>query len=931
MLSPSPRTLTLNRAQTTAKKPTPTAAISLFATFLLAALALFTSSAPAQNARFDLTGPSIEMRVSRNGMTLPIASVPNLQPGDRIWIHPDLPPTQSVHYLIVLAFLRGTTNPPPDNWFVRIESWDKKVRAEGTEVSVPEEAQQAVLFLAPVTGGDFTTLRAAVQGRPGIFVRAAQDLDLAGFEQARIEKYIASMREVPQAELSDPKALQEHSNLIAGILALKPNGDCVKLAPDQQYTCLTQSGNQNLLDDAHAQSLVSALSSGASSDFINAASATSLAGGGAYSAYVGAIVDLVRLMGTLHTAQYQYIPAIAFPEEAALNLRLNAAPSFRNPKSVIVIGLPAIQKTAAPPLRPTDPRLVSCLLKPDLTLPVEGAPLVYSTSFAHDLVLHINYPAGQNPAPADPQDIPLTPDAYKGGLLLTHAPDRKPLPVTTVTLPPTPAEPAKASSPSKPSAPSATPHSQDAPGSAELTGTIRGYWGFDTFQGPTMPLQRTPGRDWKATSPEPLIAGHDGHVLLTSTGTACIDTVTLDPTPGRHVDQPWKPADKPNDKPNTVDVALKLSEMPGNDPRTLELAIHQFGTPDVAAVSLLSYSEPAKLAGLEYHAGDTSAVLSGTSLDQVQQLRLGSTTFTPAGQGSSAPESALKLSLATGAAVPSAPAGDKLTADVTLHDGRVLNLPLTVSPARPAVQLISKAAVPDTKGTTAVHIALGSQDDLPLDNALMFGLKSSRPFPRDAHLEIASPDNSLHTKLSVEASTLILEDPTTVLGKLEPLNAFGASAFGPIRVRAVAPDGSAGDWIPLATLVRLPVITAVNCPVAAPATSAPVAPAAPPPSSAESPQPAPEASETPSPAANANPAPAAPPTCTLTGSSLFLVDSISADPSFTSPTPVPQGFVQDSLTVPSPASGRLYLRLRDDPAAVDTVDLPGTAPPSPKP
>ena len=143
----------------------------------------------AADARFDLIGPKIEARVTRAGVTLPIASVPNLQPGDRLWLHPDLPETQSVHYLMVLAFLRGTTNPPPDNWFIRIPTWDKKIRAEGVEVTVPDEAQQAVLFLAPVTGGDFTTLRSAVQGRPGIFVRASQDIAAAGFEQARIEKY----------------------------------------------------------------------------------------------------------------------------------------------------------------------------------------------------------------------------------------------------------------------------------------------------------------------------------------------------------------------------------------------------------------------------------------------------------------------------------------------------------------------------------------------------------------------------------------------------------------------------------------------------------------------------------------------------------------------------------------------------------------------
>ena len=118
------------------------------------------------NARFDLIGPRVEVHVTRAGVTLPISSVPNLQPGDRLWLHPDLPATQSVHYLMVLAFLRGTTNPPPDNWFVRIETWDKKIWEEGVEVTVPDEAQQAVLFLAPVTGGDFPTLRRPSEPAP---------------------------------------------------------------------------------------------------------------------------------------------------------------------------------------------------------------------------------------------------------------------------------------------------------------------------------------------------------------------------------------------------------------------------------------------------------------------------------------------------------------------------------------------------------------------------------------------------------------------------------------------------------------------------------------------------------------------------------------------------------------------------------------------
>jgi len=78
---------------------------------------------------------------------------------------------QSAHYLLVAAFLRGPTNPPPDSWFTKAETWNKKVREEGIVIVVPPDAQQALLFLAPETGGDFSTLRSTVKGKPGVFVR----------------------------------------------------------------------------------------------------------------------------------------------------------------------------------------------------------------------------------------------------------------------------------------------------------------------------------------------------------------------------------------------------------------------------------------------------------------------------------------------------------------------------------------------------------------------------------------------------------------------------------------------------------------------------------------------------------------------------------------------------------------------------------------
>jgi hypothetical protein len=828
----------------------------------------------ADPGRFDLTGPKIEVRVTRGEATLPIASVPNLQPGDRLWLHPDLPPTQSVHLLLIVAFLRGTTNPPPDTWFSRIETWNKKVNEEGIYVVVPQDAQQAVMFLAPETGGDFSTLKSAVRGRPGIFVRASQDLAEAGFEQARIEKYVAAISQVPPG---DAKAMLEHSELLARTLNLKPNDACFKLSVDLQYNCLIQSGNQTLLDDGHGQTVVDALANGPGSDLINQASYTQAFGAGVYSAYVGAIVDLIRLTSGLHTAKYQYIPAIAFPTAEQLNLRLNTAPSFHNPKSVIVIGLPAIKTSIPPPLRPADPKYIACLAKPTMVLQVDGAPLVFSTSLAHDLVLHLNVPPYN--------DIALAADAYHGGLVIAPASDRKTLPIPA-------AEDGIVPGPAPERKPGPDPSAAQSPAQpGMITGTIKGQWGFDAFTGPTLQLQNIPGKDWKLDPSAPLIAGHEAHVLLSSTGSACVQSISLEAAPGKTTDAQWKQSDKFN----MVDVSVP-SKFP--DPGAVHFDIHQFGDAHADTVATQTFSEPAKLAELTVHAGDTSATLTGTSLEQVKEMSISGVTYLPSHEAPVAPEysavtsastPSLQLMLPNGANTPKFHGGDKLTARFTLNDGRDLSLPVTVLPERPTVTMLSKRI--GRAADSAIQLA--GQDDLPVSEPITFSLKSEAPFSRKSSIEVASPDESLHATLSVAAGTLVLQNPHTIQVTLDPLKTFGTSAFGPLRIRAVAPDGTTGNWLPLVTLVRLPTLTSLNC----------------------------------SSDLNA--------VCTLDGANLYLVDSFAESADFTTPTTIPEGFVGNTVDIPRPIglaatspakapqpSATLYLRLRDDPAAANIVTLP---------
>ena len=179
---------------------------------------------------------------------------------------------------------------------------------------------------------------------------------------------------------------------------------------------------------------------------------------------------------------------------------------------------------------------------------------------------------------------------------------------------------------------------------------------------------------------------------------------------------------------------------------------------------------------------------------------------------------------------------------------------------------------------------MGSADDLPLNGRLVFFLKSTVPakFPRNEKVELAAVDGSFDTDLSLADGSLMLEDAKTAMGRVEPLTRFGTSAFGPIHVRVVSADGATGDWLPLGTLVRLPGFKDLRCPHAL-----------------------------------AKP-------CTLTGTNLFLADSFAATQDFENPTDVPQDFTGTQITVPHPAGGTLYLKLRDDPQTVQTLTLPVT-------
>jgi hypothetical protein len=798
------------------------------------------ASASADPAPFDLSGPALEARVTRGDATLPVAQVPNLAPGDRIWVKADLPDSQSARYLLVLAFLRGSTNPPPVAWFHRCDTWTRECADHGMTVTVPPGAQQVLLFLAPKTTGDFRTLVGAVRGRPGAFVRASQDLDQAMLDRSRLESYLAAVRELND---SDPAQLKHAAPLLGRSLAIKVDAKCLDRIPELQAPCLMDGHDALILTDGHSTSIVEALTAtgGPEADLAMEASYTPQLRYGYYSPYVASVLDIARILSSFDTAQYQYIPALATQKDDRLALTLNTPPSFNTPKSVLVAALPAVERAQLPPLHAVDPTEIYCARKSSLVLPVEGAPLVFSMEYAHDMALTLSRPG------ATPIELPVHADPQQGGFVVdTSGLDASHL-------------------------------------GNSLRASLEGRWGFEKYAGPTFELMNVPADAWTldATDGDALIVGRDDTVHLRAASISCVDGIMLKDPAGKELKVEWKSV-----KPGEVEVKLPLKSVP---PGSMALLVTQYGAKDPDAVALHAFAEAGRLDGFTLYAGDADGILKGSRLDEVARLELEGVEFDPGKLTSAAGTDQLMLharSVQAAAALKTGAAGN---AKVTLKDGRVFLLAASVEEPRPSVALIGKSVEPSASRTNS-HIELAGEDELPQDARLMFSVRARTPatFDRDESIEIATADESFATTLSLANGGMTLEDAQVAVATLDPAKAFGSSAFGQLKFRVVA-GGAAGDWQPLATLVRLPALKAIKCPAT------------------------PELA------------------CKLTGANLFLVDTIASDASFRNAVQVPDGFPGYALPVPHPAEERLYVKLRDDPAVINLAALDiEQLPPSPE-
>ncbi|EZP53241.1 hypothetical protein [Sphingomonas sp. RIT328] len=795
---------------------------SLSLVALLAAAAWRVEAAPAQ---FDLVGPRLDVAVTHNGATLPLAWVPNLSEGDRISIKLDSPPAGTEKFRIVASFLRGAVERPPHDWFFDTLAGKRHDKQDGGTLSliVPKGAQQLALFILPAKGGSSDAVASAVRKQPGAFVRAVQDLNQATLDRARLDTFLNVLLE---AERQDPSSVSATSQILTRSLSIKLKAECLQQPVELQAACLTGDRETLLFADTHSSALADTLA-GAPTDLAFQLSATPQAGYGSYSSYIGVVRDIFRLFGAFQSTQLQFVPALARMDDSRLTLLLNTPLSFAKPASVMVVGLPAIEAAKPPPLRKGEDVGLVCASAGSV-LPVEGAPLVYATRYARDVRIRATGSGGTT------FDLPAHADPRRGGYVLDQS-----LPAAGFT--------------------------------GAVAGQLRGNWGFTAFDGPRFRLSRPMANQWSAPSDASLVVGRTNTLALAGEGGGCVTGVTMRRGDGAPQPLTWK---QDGERGLLVDVPLDKAA-----PGTVTLTVQGAAGAAPATLSLPALQEIGRLDALTLSAGDDNALLSGSRLDQVREVRLGSVLLRPGALTRSDRADQLVLAPADPAALRALPAGERLTAEVRFVGDRRKTIAVTVAPARPLPVILHKSVAP------AVHagvlpVTLSPDDRIAQDARFTFAfrLDPATPLTGQETIEIAAGENGATARLTI-GKGYDLQDAATGIVSFVPGEALGGVAHGPLRVRILR-DGSATRWAPLGSVVRLPEVRGIAC------------------------------SGT---------------RCTVSGDRLFLAQAIATDATFTTAQPIPDGFTATAVDLPAPGGqkpAQLFIRLRDMPDSVAAVAVP---------
>ena len=709
---------------------------------------------------FNVPGPVLQVNVRRGEETLPIYQVPSLQPGDIISVTSSFKEKEPVHWMLVSGFLRGATEPPPEKWFSEVDLWKHHNWDHTQQITVPSGANQGLLFLAPDSGGGFSTLRNTVRRQPNLFLRVSQDMTKATAEQGRLNSFLDGMRSA--SPMGNPQSATQRSIALANSLSINVNGKCFD-ANQQQTPCLVQNTDQLLANSSIRETAVQNLTSMPSASLIGGVISSQL--GAAFFPYVGAAIDVIHLLGGARTADYQYLPALAQKHGDRIQLKLNHDPTFKSPKSVLVYVLPQVETTTPPRIVIDTENHPACISGAASALPAEAPPSLYSTQYGHDWTLSLKDADGRTQ-----NNISIKPDPSVGGFLVAAGAVNQNL----------------------------------FKNDTSLQASITGHWGFQTVTLPPFTLEHSRSGAWQleAKQQESLIAGSQVVLTLTGPVAACIDHVQLNDGKGNHL-----AAKLTHTSAHAVTAALDLSQAAVSD---ATLQVQQAGLNQPDQHKLRIYQPLPQVDKTTYFAGDHVIEFAGQRLDEIASAEFGGAHFDPAHTPKSADQGdTVQFTQPDSAPASTVAADSTATAVLHLRDGRTMNLSFSVQAPRPMVKVLSM-----NPRNPASTIQLQNHDAVPQDTQLNLTLQSVTPaaFQPDEKIQIRGDLQTTPVELSLSHG-LMLQDQQTVIASFVPAQLLGASTFGRLEFRVIDSRGVAGAWQALPKVVRLPQLKEIRCPL----------------------------------------------------------------------------------------------------------------------
>src|SRR5262249_23138690 len=114
----------------------------------------------------------------------------------------------------------------------------------------------------------------------------------------------------------------------------------------------------------------------------------------------------------------------------------------------------------------------------------------------------------------------------------------------------------------------------------QLTGTLRGFWGFEPYEGPKFHLRTSRPGQWTipASDQSALIVGREDTLRIQSDAAVCVDDVKIRDAQGNEIKTTWKAT-----KPDEVELKVAMKDRAAGP---LTAQVRQYGLKKADEVKL---------------------------------------------------------------------------------------------------------------------------------------------------------------------------------------------------------------------------------------------------------------------------------------------------------------------------------------------------------